>query len=138
MHRLPLLLVSALVGAAFLPAGDASAQQKVYRWKDASGRIHYSGTPPRSGTYQVRSVAGRDLRVPAAASIAKEPAHCVAARRNLELLKGEGIVQIDSDGDGKPERALNPEERAAQTRLAESVLAADCNGPSAQATTPVR
>ena len=93
MRQLPLLLVSALVGAAFLPAGDASAQQKVYRWKDASGRIHYSGTPPRSGTYQVRSVAGRDLRVPAAASIAKEPAHCVAAQGGSRLARIETFAR---------------------------------------------
>ena len=123
---LPVLI---LVALSACPIGSALAQQRIYQWQDAAGRTHYSSTPPVSGRYSVRGVHARDMQPALAAAgpaAAKEPPQCAPARRNLELLRGEGIVQMDSDGDGKPDRALNANERAAQARIAESILAADC------------
>ena len=119
-----LMPIAMLLASVVMPA---AAQQRIYQWRDPAGRTHYSSTPPGSGHYTVRGIHARDPEPATAASAAaKEPPQCAPARRNLGLLKGEGIVQIDSDGDGKPDRALSATERAAQAKVAESILAADC------------
>ncbi len=128
------LSILTLVALSACLVGSALAQQRIYQWQDATGRTHYSSTPPASGRYSVRGVHARDMQPAAAAAgtdAAKEPPQCAPARRNLELLRGEGIVQMDSDGDGKPDRALNAAERAAQAKIAESILAADCASAAA-------
>ena len=35
-------------------AGAATAQQKIYRWTDQSGRVHITDTPPPPGAKSVR------------------------------------------------------------------------------------
>jgi hypothetical protein len=48
--RATLPLAASLLTAS-LPS--AWADSPVYRWKDASGQVHYSQTPPTSGSYDV-------------------------------------------------------------------------------------
>ena len=55
-----------------------------------------------------------------------ENAQCKQARSNLSVLKGSSNVQIDSDGDGKPDRLLSADEHANQVKLAESTIAVSC------------
>ena len=127
---LPVLI---LVALSACPVGSALAQQRIYQWQDATGRTHYSSTPPASGRYSVRGVHARDMQPAAAAAgtdAAKEPPQCAPARRNLELLRGEGIVQMDSDGDGKPDKTLDDQGRANQLALAQATLAASCSSGS--------
>ena len=45
-----------LLTAGCLLAGPTVAQQKVYQWKDASGRTHYTSSPPASGKYTERGM----------------------------------------------------------------------------------
>lgn len=111
-------------GATLMQPSDAAAQQ-VYQWKDAQGRTHYSGTPPKSGTYQVRGVGAQPTAEPGKPVDAKtESAQCKQARANLGVLRAGGPVQM-SDTDGTP-RILNDEQRAAQIKLAETVLETNC------------
>lgn len=123
------ILVSALglCAAGFLFAGTATAQQKVYQWKDAQGRMHYSSSPPPSGKFTVRgAVASAPATATPAKSAAPENTQCKQARSNLTVLKGNSNVQIDSDGDGKPDRLLSADEHANQVKLAESTIAVSC------------
>ena len=124
------LAVSALAAALMLASPlQADAQQRVYQWKDAQGRTQYSGTPPRAGTaYTVRGTSGAAPAAEAAPQAAPaESAQCKQARANLTMLRGNGPVQM-AGADGAPSRLLNDQERAAQARIAEAVLEANCNG----------
>ena len=122
------ILSNALLLAAGLAlAGSAIAQQKVYQWKDAQGRTHYSSSPPASGKYTIRGQATAPATPVAGTAAAKpESAQCATARSNLATLRGNSNVRIDSDGDGQPDRQLSAEEHAAQVKLAESYLGANC------------
>ena len=120
------LLPGLLAGLSLLIATPAFAA-KVYQWKDAHGRTHYSSSPPPSGKYTVRGQAAAPA-TPVAASTSSKPesAQCQTARTNLSTLRGNSNVRIDSDGDGQPDRQLSTEEHAAQVKLAESYLGANC------------
>ncbi len=99
----------------------------VYQWKDARGVTHSSDKPPPGQTYQTRRIDQRGTDVEAAApATAVETPQCITARANLKLLQGSGAVQQDSDGDGKPDRTLSPDERNAQKDLAEAAIKAYC------------
>lgn len=128
MHRLLIAPLPFLLLATLL-ASPASAQQKVYQWKDAQGRTQYSGTPPKSGAYSTRSLSGGPAApAPAAKPGASESPQCVQARANLQILRSSDSVKMSGGGDGQPERTLTAEERAKQTRLAETILDANCGG----------
>ena len=124
MNR-PLLAAFALLAYACLVSGPAFTQQKVYQWKDASGRTHYSSSPPASGAYSVRGVVASPPP-PAAKPAQPENQQCTQARSNLAILKANANVRIDSDGDGQPDRLMSPEEHATQGKLAESIIATSC------------
>ncbi|MBL2545185.1 DUF4124 domain-containing protein, partial [Klebsiella pneumoniae] len=51
---------------------------------------------------------------------------CSNARANLALLDGGGQVMQDTDGDGKADTPLSPEQRTAQKGLAEAAIKAYC------------
>lgn len=124
------------VGIALcLTAAAASAQTKAaYQWKDANGVTQYSSTPPPKGDYKVRAVntQGASLAAAAKTTQAAEDPQCTTARANLALLGGKAEVKMDSDGDGKPDKALSAEDRANQTALAEATLKANCAAPAAK------
>ncbi|KAF1689373.1 DUF4124 domain-containing protein [Pseudoxanthomonas taiwanensis] len=115
-----LILTAGLCAAAW--AGN------VYRWKDANGVTHASDRPPPGQRYETRRVAADPDAAPAQA--AQQPAEdprCTTARSNLALLDQAGTeVQQDVDGDGKPDRTLDAEERAAQRELAQAAIKAYC------------
>lgn len=122
MARLrPALLVTVLLAVC---AGNAVAQQEFYKWRDKSGAVHYSSTPPKSGKYERRTVSPTSAAASppvatAAAGPAATPANgaerpaCNTARNNLKALNDRSRqVMMDSNGDGKPEAALNEAQRA--------------------------
>ena len=122
MRRLIPALATGLIAAcacATAVAGD------IYQWKDAKGVTHYGSVPPASGAYKVRSVNGTDPSLPVAAKPAENPA-CAIARKNMELLQGKAAVQLDSDGDGKPDKTLSDADRANQLQLAQATLKVSC------------
>ena len=115
-----------LCAAGLLLIGTATAQQKVYQWKDAQGRMHYSSSPPPSGKFTVRGAVAGSPATAVAKPAVPENVQCKQARSNLSVLKGSSNVQIDSDGDGKPDRLLSADEHANQVKLAESTIAVSC------------
>jgi len=110
---------------AFSVAATAAAGN-VYQWKDAHGVTQYASTPPAKGAYKTRAI--RDNEVQAAttpAPPAENPA-CAIARKNMEVLQGKAAVQVDSNGDGKPDKILSDTDRANQMQLAQATLKVNC------------
>ena len=114
-----------LVATAFASAGASAAT--LYQWKDANGVTHSSDKPPAGQRYEVRRIGHNAQPVEAAepAAPAENPS-CTTARQNLAVLGRDVPIQQDVDGDGKPDRTLNPEEREAQKGLAEAAVKAYC------------
>lgn len=115
------LLLSVLASA---PAGAV----RIYQWKDAQGVTHYSENPPTGRQYQVREVGDRGgASAPQAESApVAESAQCTAARKNLQILSGDGPVR-QMGADGKPSgEPLDAGQRAAQKALAEAAVKAYC------------
>jgi hypothetical protein len=132
MHRALRFLPLAAALAVALPA----AAGEVYTWKDANGVTHYSQTPPRQGKYETRSMRHREPTPdgqPAAQVAATETPQCTTARRNIELLQSGSRLQMDSDGDGKPDRDLNDGEREKQLQIAQTVARVNCTAAPAKA-----
>ena len=99
----------------------------VYQWRDAKGVVHSSDKPPPGQKYDTRRIDGRGQTVDTASAPEAAPsADCTTARENLRLLGGTGEVQQDTDGDGKPDKTLGADERAAQKALAEAAAKAYC------------
>jgi hypothetical protein len=121
--RLPFRSAALLLSLGL--ACPASAQT-VYTWKDANGVTHASDNPPPGQRYQARRVTGHGQSVVETDPAAPENEQCRTARANLALLAGSGPVLTDSDGDGKPDRPLEAQERAGQKGLAEAAVKAYC------------
>lgn len=125
MRLLPTLALAAVLASGIAPA----TAQTVYKWKDARGVTHYSERPPASGDYstrdEVRDPVATAAAAPGEASGQAGPdPRCTTARNNLATLQGQNAVQMDSDGDGKPDKTLSDAERASQIELARSTLKA--------------
>lgn len=123
MRALPLYYSLVLV-LATLPA---TAQERVYQWKDANGVTHYSQNPPAGHAYQERRIDGSDPAVPPAAATPAESPECTQARSNLKLLDGNNpTLLMDSDKDGKPDKPLDEAERARQRNAAQQWIQHQC------------
>jgi len=138
--RSRLLPPALLLSAVALASGPLAAQQ-VYQWRDAAGVAHFSAQPPPRGQhYEARPIDPRDSVPPAATDegakqAPAEDATCAAARANLALLQGNAQLMVDSDGDGKPDKALTAADREKQRKLAEAMIAVKC-ADGARARTP--
>ncbi|MCS4235328.1 DUF4124 domain-containing protein [Stenotrophomonas rhizophila] len=122
MRALPSLCCLLLLASASATAGT------VYKWKDAKGVTQYSEKAPTGQKYESREV---DTRAPVAraAPVAEAPAEsadCTTARNNLTLLNGQGAVMQDTNGDGKADSPLSPEQRSAQKDLANAAIKVHC------------
>ena len=120
--RAPILapiLVLVLASATAQAAG-------IYQWKDARGVTHYTDTPPPDSQYKQRIIYHPDSGPPATAAKPAENPACTTARNNIALLNSKQNVQLDSDGDGKPDKALDDQDRANQLALAEATLKTSC------------
>ncbi|WP_439448081.1 DUF4124 domain-containing protein [Stenotrophomonas sp. ATs4] len=118
------------LGCLLLLASANAVAGPVYKWKDAHGVTQYSETPPAGKQYETREQA-RSPQAPASATPAAPEAtpvseQCSTARANLTLLEGTGTVMQDTNGDGKADTALSPEQRTAQKGLAEAAIKAYC------------
>jgi hypothetical protein len=119
-------LFPALLSVLVLAPAIAQAGGGVYQWKDAKGVTHYADTPPPASEYKQRSINHPDPDQPATAAKPAENPACATARQNIALLNGHQNVQIDSDGDGKPDKALSADDRANQLALAQATLKTSC------------
>jgi hypothetical protein len=113
----------------FLAVGvcASATATNVYQWKDAKGVIHASDKPPPGQKYETRRIdSSGQSAAPAAPAAAAPSPQCTTARQNLALLSRDVAIQQDTDGDGKPDKTLNPDERASQKNLAEAAVKAYC------------
>lgn len=118
--------LSCLGGLLLLASANVVAGP-VYKWKDANGVTQYSETPPAGRKFETREQARRPQAAASAEAPASPvPAPCSTAHANLALLEGPGQVMQDTDGDGKADAALTPEQRSAQKGLAEAAIKAYC------------
>jgi hypothetical protein len=119
---------AALVALAVAPALAQQSASEVYQWKDANGVTHYSQTPPAKGSYEQRVITSNGAAAPVASEPVADAANpqCATARANIAALKGDGDVQQDVDGDGKPDRVLDADQRASQLELAHAAVKAYC------------
>jgi hypothetical protein len=128
-------LLAGLITAAALATASPliNAQDPVYTWVDGNGVRHYAQTPPEGVKYETRGV--RDQNVGSEATKAPEAAGpqrpedrlaCDRARLALDQLNSDVPLEMDRDGDGKPE-PVDATQRAEQKRLAEQAVRAYCN-----------
>ncbi len=116
-----------LVPILVLVLASATAQAAgIYQWKDAKGVTHYTDTPPPDSGYRQRNIYHPDSDPPATAAKPAENPACATARKNIALLNSKQNVQLDSDGDGKPDKALSDNDRANQLALAQATLSTSC------------
>lgn len=123
MNRSQLALAAALLVAT---ATTATAQQRVYQWKDANGVTHYADMPPPQShkSRDINNKSGSAAEVATVKQAESQP--CLDARANLQRLQGGEAVGIDTDGDGKSDRNLSSEERNSQTDLNQAAVKAYC------------
>lgn len=121
---LPTLLLATSTASA---ASPTQQQQRVYQWKDAKGVPHYTDIKP-SQTHQTRDLDVRDgIDAGSKPEAAPESEQCRNARANLKRLQGSEAIGIDTNGDGKPDRNMNGDERKAQQDLNQAAVTAYCN-----------
>ncbi len=114
------LALFALCVVTPVAAGD------VYQWKNANGVTQYSSTPPAKGKFKSRTIRDDDLQATTTPAKPAENPACAIARKNVELLQGKAAVQIDSDGDGKPDKTLSDADRSNQMQFAQATLKLNC------------
>jgi hypothetical protein len=106
----------------------SAAATNVYQWKDSKGVTHSSDSPPPGAQYDTRRIDNRgdaveEAEAPAETEVSSQ---CATARMNLATLSSGSPVQQDTDGDGKPDKVLDDEERATHKNLAETAVKAYC------------
>lgn len=139
--KLP-IITTLIIALGFL--SFAITEAKVYRWKDASGVIHYSSTPPKP-TEKVSDLKN-DLRITDNKSIAhknhqetttkkenkknirskktRKRNYCNGQRRNLALLKRNLKVKWIENGKSIK---LSADQRHEKLRSLENSINADCS-----------
>jgi hypothetical protein len=118
----------ALLGLVLACSPLFAQQQTVYQWKDAKGVTHYTDSAPAQ-SYKKRDINARSGTAVEAVET-KKSAHdvaCDTARTNVANLRGQGVIGIDNDGDGKVDANLTAEQRANQLELNEAMLKANCS-----------
>jgi len=120
MNR-PILLSIAflsLLSASFCAHSDA---QRVYRWTDSQGVVHYSQFEPGNVKSHALDVHASD---PPPQPVLTP---CEIAKSNRDLLaKGKaGQLVMDKDGDGKPDTMSDDDIKAAKD-LVEKQIVANC------------
>jgi Domain of unknown function (DUF4124) len=132
----PRLMTSLIVTALTVGVAPAAFAGEVYQWKDANGVTHYSQTPPAQGKFQTRSIYQRERATNDQAAATGAPAEspqCTTARKNIDLLMSGAKLQMDSDGDGKPDRDLSDSDREKQLQIAQTVSRVNCSPSTAKA-----
>ncbi|MEQ1513693.1 MAG: DUF4124 domain-containing protein [Lysobacteraceae bacterium] len=138
MHRAlrSSLISSLIVSALTLGIAPVAFAGEVYQWKDANGVNHYSQTPPQQGKFQARSIYHRERATDSQATATDasgESPQCTTARKNIDLLMSGAKLQMDSDGDGKPDRDLSDSDREKQLQIAQTVSRVNCSPSTAKA-----
>ncbi|MBN8738494.1 MAG: hypothetical protein BGP24_11255 [Lysobacterales bacterium 69-70] len=134
-----------LLAAVAATAGHSA--DKVYKWKDAAGVVHFSDAPPPKGTEfdNVRIVnqsaaitqEQTQAAAPAAAAGEAKPAaqnvaqtneeRCRLARERVALLNSPSTLTVERNGKNVDMTAA---ERAAELRIATTTVESLCTPPA--------
>ena len=93
--RNPTFYAAVLIAALALPATEAMASDKVYRWTDENGHVHFGDNPPERATAEVidmGSAASTGVQATAQPSSPinpQEPSRAQQQRDERELLRKE-------------------------------------------------
>jgi hypothetical protein len=133
------MVKSAVLIAVLLLAGmaQALAADKVYKWTDDNGVVHYSATPPEET--QAEAVDIRRGPTPPPASVEARvgsseadlrAVNCVSSRARLQVLLDNQLVEIEQVDGTRTQ--LSAEERTAEITRAEAEVARWCAPPATQ------
>ncbi len=118
-----------------------SAPDKVYKWTDEKGQVHYSERPPLGTQAEaikpetghsepvnyslaVDEKAKEEKKAEAEKTSLKDPERCKSARQNLDTLKTYARIRIKGD-DGEY-RYLTPDEKQQKTNEATKAIEESC------------
>ncbi|MGH8052094.1 MAG: DUF4124 domain-containing protein [Arenimonas sp.] len=125
------LLFIMMLGFPFLAnAGE------VYKWRDKDGNIHYSDVEPAKQTVQRKVVKNKNAKAltpaeeAAKAKAERDATHqaaCDQAKLNVATISDpkNTNINMDLDGDGKPE-PITAEQRTAQTERMKANVTINC------------
>lgn len=110
---------------------------EVYKWRDKDGNIHYSDVEPPKQTAQRKVVKNKTVKAltpeqqaakEKADKTAAKTAACDGAKKNVATISDakNTIINMDLDGDGKPEQ-ITAEQRAAQTEVMKAAVTINCS-----------
>ncbi len=95
------MLVASVIGLSFACAAGPASGQQIYKWKDASGVVHFSQTPPANGTHYAKMTLTQEPEVssnpPPAASAQQQPSDATATAPR----------QATPEGGTQPDTASN-------------------------------
>jgi hypothetical protein len=121
---------------SLLASFAALADQTVYKWNDAQGRLHYTQRPPagiaseaivvRHG-YSTPDASARE-QTPDELQAADRAERCQIASKNLEMLSEAGAVKR-RDQYGQ-DHTLSAEEKAAERQSAQAAVDQNCPPPT--------
>ncbi|MCB1641339.1 MAG: DUF4124 domain-containing protein [Xanthomonadales bacterium] len=126
----PRLLLMMLLLSSPLLAAD-----KVYKWTDENGVVHYDAKPPEQGDSQTVDIRRAPPPPPATVEDQTAPteetlraAECTRARAQLQVLLANDVVDVQN-ADGTRVR-LSSEERQSQIDLARQASEQWCKAPA--------
>lgn len=134
IQRFPAAIACALFLA--LAGAATAAPEKVYKWTDEKGVVHYGQQPPSEAKAEAISVRKgytapeADAAPPTEAErkAAEEAEFCRVATHNFQALSGDGDVKRRDEYG--VERILTPEEKAAERDRAQKAMDAYCKQES--------
>lgn len=148
MHKQRLLPSAALATLLGLAALGAQAAERVYKWVDAEGVVHYGQQPPAAAKAEAIKVQkGYSTSDPDAAvdltdeqkKAATDAETCRTATENHKTLSGDGeVTRVDEYGE---KHTMSVEEKNAEAARAKAAMErfckpSDTNAAGGAATTP--
>lgn len=138
-------LALAALCATLLLAGQPSSAKELYKWTDENGVVQYTDTKPTGVEFESREVsegpkaastvdatadagsgeAEDSAANPAPKRFAADSPECEQTRQAVLILRGVGVVTLDTDGDGTQE-TLTDEQKQASIKQYEDWAKRNC------------
>ncbi len=128
------ILLAVLLLAGF---GQALAADKIYKWTDDNGVVHYSATPPEGPDSESVSIRPGPPPPPATVDADLAPtedslraAECTRSRARLQVLLDHQLVEIEQVDGTRTQ--LSADERTTEITRAEAEVARWCAPPATE------
>jgi Domain of unknown function (DUF4124) len=133
MHKTGSLHAAALAALIGLTATQGFAAERVYKWVDAQGVVHYGQQPPAETRAEAITVQ-KGFSAPDPQATAEPTAEqkqqaadaetCHVATENFKMLSGDGPVKRKDEYGS--EHLLSPEEKSAEKERAHAAMDKFC------------